>query len=153
MSARSPMTLGPLPPFLRPRMTPTTPVLPMPGHHFVAAECLQLLSHVRRSALHVEQDFRVRMDVAPPCGDFCLHVGDTLDDGHGELLGTSGPYGRGSGAVGYQIGPLSTGQSVASYVSHHNLDGLDRPGEHGKLAARRRARRTITMGSQSFSAA
>src|SRR5881394_3685209 len=77
MSARRPTTFpAPCP---LPRITPTTPVLPMPAMTS-SAEGLQLLDDARRGALHVEHDFRMSMDIAPPCGDLRLHVGDPIDD-------------------------------------------------------------------------
>ena len=53
------------------------------GHHLVAAEGLELLGHARGGAVHVEQQLRMGMDIAPPCGDFGVQVGDTVDDRHG----------------------------------------------------------------------
>ena len=54
-------------------------------HDLIATERLELLGHTRRGTLDVEQDLRMSVDVAPPCGDLRLHVGDPIDDGHGEL--------------------------------------------------------------------
>jgi hypothetical protein len=36
------------------------------GHHLVAAEALELLRHDARGAMHVEQQFRMGVDVLPP---------------------------------------------------------------------------------------
>ena len=53
------------------------------GHHLVAAEALELLGHHARGAVHVEQQFRMGVDVLPPGGDLGVKVGDAVDDRHG----------------------------------------------------------------------
>ena len=76
---------------LRRWMTPTTPVRPMPGHHLVAAEGLELVGDdARPCGARRRGAPGCCVDVAPPGGDLVLHVGDAVDDGHGgslELLG------------------------------------------------------------------
>jgi hypothetical protein len=34
--------------------------------------------------MNLEQDFRMRVDIAPPCGDLGLHGGDPINNWHGE---------------------------------------------------------------------
>ena len=81
MSARSPTTLPEA--VLRPLMTPTTPVLPMPGHDLVAAERLELVGDEAGRAMHLEADLRMRVNIAAPGRYLLVHGGDTIDDRHG----------------------------------------------------------------------
>jgi hypothetical protein len=52
------------------------------GHHVIAAERLQFLGDQARGAMHIELQFRVRVQVAPPSGDFLVHAGNAVGDGH-----------------------------------------------------------------------
>ncbi len=53
-----------------------------PGHHLVAAECLELVGNARRGAVHFIEKLRMRVEIMPPAGDLVLHGGDAIDDGH-----------------------------------------------------------------------
>ncbi len=71
---------------LAPRMTPTTPVWPMPGTTSSQPKLLSFSATRARRPVHVVAQFRVGMDVLPPSGDFGMQVGNAIDDGHGWLL-------------------------------------------------------------------
>ena len=51
-------------------MTATTPVLPDPGGHFIAAECTETLCDRGGGPVHVIQQLRILMVVLAPNGDF-----------------------------------------------------------------------------------
>ncbi len=73
MSARSPITLLP---GLRPRMTPTTPVRPMPGTTSSQPKLLSFSATERRGAVDVVLELGVGVQIPPPGGDFAMQVGD-----------------------------------------------------------------------------
>ena len=52
------------------------------GDHLVAAEALELVGDRRRGAVHVVVQFRMGVNIPPPCGDFVVQVGDAVDDRH-----------------------------------------------------------------------
>ena len=54
-------------------------------HHLVAAERLELFGDRAGGAVHVEQQFRMGVQVLPPGGDLMVQVGDAVDDRHGTL--------------------------------------------------------------------
>ena len=82
MSARRPTTLPEA--VFRPLMTPTTPVLPMPGHDLVAAERPELVGDQAGGAMHLEADLRMLVNVAAPGRYLLVHGGDAIDDRHGD---------------------------------------------------------------------
>ena len=63
-------------------MTPTTPVLPIPVDHLVAAKSTELFSNDSGRAVYVEPEFGVLMKVAAPDGYFLVHGGNTVHDRH-----------------------------------------------------------------------
>ena len=69
-------------PFFRPRMTPTTPVRPMPVATSSTPKERELVGDGRRRPVHVVEELRMAMDVAPPGDDVVLEVGETVDDRH-----------------------------------------------------------------------
>jgi hypothetical protein len=50
--------------------------------HLIAAEFPQLRGYDRRSAMGVIEEFRVFVQVAPPGGDFSVHVSQSVLDRH-----------------------------------------------------------------------
>ena len=62
----------------------------MPGDDLVAAERLELVGNDAGRAVHVEEQFGVLVEVAPPGGDFVGEVGNAIDDGHEKTLGKGG---------------------------------------------------------------
>ena len=52
-------------------------------HDLIAAEFAQAVGHDACGAMHLEQKLGVFVEIAPPCGDFGLHLGDAVLDGHG----------------------------------------------------------------------
>ena len=52
------------------------------GYDLVTAERLELFGDTRRRAVDVVHEFRMRMQVLPPFGNFTLKVGDAVDDRH-----------------------------------------------------------------------
>ena len=54
-----------------------------PGHHLIAAEAAQLFGNCARSAMHVVEELRVGVQVAPPGGDVAVEISNAVDDGHG----------------------------------------------------------------------
>ena len=84
MSARRPTTLPEA--ALRPLMTPTTPVLPTPGHDLVAAERPELVGDEAGGAMHLEADLRMLVNVAAPGRYLLVHGSDAIDDRHGVPL-------------------------------------------------------------------
>ena len=80
MSARRPMTL-PAPP-LRPRMTPTTPVRPMPVTTSSQPKALSFSATAPAVRCTSYSSSGMGMQVAPPGGDFGVQIGDAIDDRH-----------------------------------------------------------------------
>ena len=87
ISARMPITLSEVP--LRPWMTPTTPVRPMPVTTSSQPNSRSFSAAIPGRAIDVEQQFRMGMDVVPPFGDFVLQIGDAVNYRH-FLSGSSG---------------------------------------------------------------
>jgi hypothetical protein len=52
----------------------------------LAAECGELRGDQVRGAGFLEAEFGMRVDVAPPSGEFGVHAGDTVNDGHGAVF-------------------------------------------------------------------
>ena len=52
-------------------------------HDIVAAKTLELFRNRGRRAVHVVEQFRIRMHLAAPGGDLVVQVGDAIDDRHG----------------------------------------------------------------------
>ena len=80
MSARSPITL---PPGLAAADDADDAGAADAGDDLVAAEALELFGDRRRGAVHVVEQFRMGVQVAPPFGDLGVQVGDAVDDRHG----------------------------------------------------------------------
>ena len=59
---------------------------PDTGDDLVAAERLQFLGDGRGGAVNVKEQFRVFVNVAPPCSYLVMQVGEAVDRGHGSLL-------------------------------------------------------------------
>jgi hypothetical protein len=55
----------------------------------LAAERGELRRNQIRSAGFLESEFRMRVQVAPPTGQFCVHLGDTISDRHGAVYSSS----------------------------------------------------------------
>ena len=55
-----------------------------PRHHLVAAEFLQLVGDERRRLVHVEQQFRLHVDLPAPFGDFVLQFGCPVQYRHAQ---------------------------------------------------------------------
>jgi len=53
------------------------------GHHLIAAKAAQLFGHRARGAMHVVEELRMGVQVAPPRGDVAVEIRNTVDDGHG----------------------------------------------------------------------
>ncbi len=77
------MTL-PAPP-LRPLMTPTTPVRPMPVTTSSTPKERKQLGDAAGGAVDVVEQLGIAMKILPPLGDLALELGDAIDDGHGTL--------------------------------------------------------------------
>ena len=67
---------------LPPRMTPTTPVRPIPVTTSSQPKLLSFSATAGRGAVHVVEQLRMGMKVVPPGGDLAVQVGDTIDDRH-----------------------------------------------------------------------
>ena len=80
MSARSPMALPEAD--LRPRMTPTTPVRPMPVTTSSQPNSRKLIGDDAGGAMDLVEQLRVLMEVMAPGGHFVGEGGDAVDDGH-----------------------------------------------------------------------
>ena len=65
-----------------PFSTPTTPVRPMPSTTSSQPKRAQLRRHVGRRAVHVVEQLRMAVEVAPPGGDLVVQVGEAVDDRH-----------------------------------------------------------------------
>ena len=61
-----------------------------PFHHLIAAEVAQKGGDLRGGAMHLEEKFRVFVEIAAPGGDFGLQLGKAVLDGH-RLLLPAGP--------------------------------------------------------------
>ena len=83
MSARRPITL-PLP-LWRPRMTPTTPVRPMPVATSSRPNARSLFGDGRRRAVDVVEDLGMAVEVAAPGDDVVVEIGETVDDRHSAI--------------------------------------------------------------------
>ena len=82
MSARRPMTLSP---GSRPRITPTTPVRPMPVTTSSQPNSRSFSGHDARRAMHVVVELGMGVQVPPPGGDLVGECGDAVEDGHEDL--------------------------------------------------------------------
>ncbi len=58
-----------------------------PLDHLVDPEFAQFLGNDPRGAVHVEQQFRVFVDVAAPGRHFVVQIGDAVDNRHEASLG------------------------------------------------------------------
>ena len=54
-----------------------------PRYHLVAAEFREPRRHRGRSPVHLIEQLRMGVQIAPPGGDVGMQVGDTVDDRHG----------------------------------------------------------------------
>ena len=53
------------------------------GDHLITAECAQALGHDAGGAVLLETQLRVHVEIPPPCGEFGVEFGDTVDHRHG----------------------------------------------------------------------
>ena len=73
---------SPCPSLLRPLITPTTPLLPMPVTTSSQPNALSLAATAPAVRCTWSRDLGVFVDVATPFGDLVLHGGNAVDDGH-----------------------------------------------------------------------